>query len=255
MEGRNREKTKDTSYFSDICIERCAALCCDPWWGIISYTVVKEGGLGNMSAFRPELVRSIRARSRRIVEGYVTSGDPPEPLFCAPERYNVALTDIRVNSSSIALNLLAMFAFRCNFLSEEKVCMIHPSVIGRGAQGAGGAGDDIRPPHCGYMGSLNVAPNEKGYCRIIHAAQGAGAGERAAVDEAIRVEKAASLTHYGRGVESAEQAADSVIAQLREMCAVRAPHLLPQQRKAEKRPGRNDPCWCGSGKKFKKCHG
>ena len=22
-----------------------------------------------------------------------------------------------------------------------------------------------------------------------------------------------------------------------------------------KRPGRNDPCWCGSGKKFKKCHG
>lgn len=20
-------------------------------------------------------------------------------------------------------------------------------------------------------------------------------------------------------------------------------------------PGRNDPCWCGSGKKFKKCHG
>jgi preprotein translocase subunit SecA len=24
---------------------------------------------------------------------------------------------------------------------------------------------------------------------------------------------------------------------------------------AEKTPGRNDPCWCGSGKKFKKCHG
>jgi hypothetical protein len=21
-----------------------------------------------------------------------------------------------------------------------------------------------------------------------------------------------------------------------------------------KRPGRNDPCWCGSGKKYKKCH-
>jgi uncharacterized protein len=25
-------------------------------------------------------------------------------------------------------------------------------------------------------------------------------------------------------------------------------------RKAQE-PGRNDPCWCGSGKKFKKCHG
>ncbi|MGH2878480.1 MAG: SEC-C metal-binding domain-containing protein, partial [Solirubrobacteraceae bacterium] len=23
----------------------------------------------------------------------------------------------------------------------------------------------------------------------------------------------------------------------------------------EPRVGRNDPCWCGSGKKFKRCHG
>jgi uncharacterized protein YecA (UPF0149 family) len=23
----------------------------------------------------------------------------------------------------------------------------------------------------------------------------------------------------------------------------------------EPKLGRNDPCWCGSGKKFKKCHG
>ena len=28
-----------------------------------------------------------------------------------------------------------------------------------------------------------------------------------------------------------------------------------QQRHAENEPGRNDPCWCGSGKKYKKCHG
>ena len=28
-----------------------------------------------------------------------------------------------------------------------------------------------------------------------------------------------------------------------------------QQRHADAEPGRNDPCWCGSGKKFKKCHG
>jgi preprotein translocase subunit SecA len=25
--------------------------------------------------------------------------------------------------------------------------------------------------------------------------------------------------------------------------------------RVEKQTGRNDPCWCGSGKKFKKCHG
>jgi hypothetical protein len=26
-------------------------------------------------------------------------------------------------------------------------------------------------------------------------------------------------------------------------------------RRDEPKVGRNDPCWCGSGKKFKKCHG
>ena len=29
----------------------------------------------------------------------------------------------------------------------------------------------------------------------------------------------------------------------------------PQTRQVEKSPGRNDPCPCGSGRKFKKCHG
>jgi len=28
-----------------------------------------------------------------------------------------------------------------------------------------------------------------------------------------------------------------------------------EQRHVEHEPGRNDPCWCGSGKKYKKCHG
>ena len=32
---------------------------------------------------------------------------------------------------------------------------------------------------------------------------------------------------------------------------------IPQQRvvSEEQKIGRNDPCWCGSGKKYKKCHG
>ena len=29
----------------------------------------------------------------------------------------------------------------------------------------------------------------------------------------------------------------------------------PVVRSAHENIGRNDPCWCGSGKKFKKCHG
>jgi preprotein translocase subunit SecA len=28
-----------------------------------------------------------------------------------------------------------------------------------------------------------------------------------------------------------------------------------EQRRAPQEPGRNDPCWCGSGKKYKRCHG
>lgn len=28
----------------------------------------------------------------------------------------------------------------------------------------------------------------------------------------------------------------------------------PETVRREERPGRNDPCWCGSGKKYKKCH-
>ena len=29
----------------------------------------------------------------------------------------------------------------------------------------------------------------------------------------------------------------------------------PETRRVQPTPGRNDPCHCGSGKKFKKCHG
>jgi preprotein translocase subunit SecA len=36
--------------------------------------------------------------------------------------------------------------------------------------------------------------------------------------------------------------------------AAQAP-VAQQPARAEKIPGRNDPCWCGSGKKYKKCHG
>jgi preprotein translocase subunit SecA len=36
--------------------------------------------------------------------------------------------------------------------------------------------------------------------------------------------------------------------------AAQAP-VTQQPVRAEKTPGRNEPCWCGSGKKYKKCHG
>jgi uncharacterized protein len=40
---------------------------------------------------------------------------------------------------------------------------------------------------------------------------------------------------------------------LRQLWRSLGPRQEPVVKTAE--PGRNDPCWCGSGKKFKKCHG
>jgi len=40
---------------------------------------------------------------------------------------------------------------------------------------------------------------------------------------------------------------------LREMWRNIGPRVETVRKEAE--PGRNDPCWCGSGKKFKHCHG
>ena len=39
--------------------------------------------------------------------------------------------------------------------------------------------------------------------------------------------------------------------------AVEEPVAQVEQRRVDEaqQVGRNDPCWCGSGKKFKKCHG
>lgn len=238
--------TNSDSYFTSICVERCGGLCCDPWWGIISYPVVKEGGLSNINSFRESLIKGLHERESRIVEAYVTREGRPRSLFDRPFKYNVFAREIKSEGTRLTINIMAMFAFRCRYLSPEKACLIHPSALG---------GEDIRPPHCGYMGSLGARPGEKGYCRIIHSAEG---GEGGGIDEsriltALVTEKKASNRHLAKGVETIEEAADSVIGQVRDYCAVNLPSAAPLQK--NNIPGRNDPCWCGSGAKFKKCHG
>jgi preprotein translocase subunit SecA len=47
--------------------------------------------------------------------------------------------------------------------------------------------------------------------------------------------------------EAAEYAADAT--------AEPPPRVETRRVADEEKIGRNDPCWCGSGKKFKKCHG
>src|SRR3989304_2225538 len=148
-----------SSYFSEICIERCAGACCDPWWGIISFPMVKTNGGANLGAFRDQVAKNIRERERRIVEAYVTREDAPRALFDRPERYNVRVTAIKAEGPTLRLTILAMFAFRCRLIGPDKSCTLHPTMLG---------GPDIRPPHCGYLGSLNARPGERGYCRIIH---------------------------------------------------------------------------------------
>lgn len=232
------------SFFSQICTDRCKGSCCDPWWGIISYTMVKEDqGLSNPSGFKAAIIKGINDRAQRIRQGYVTNEACPRHLFNLPERYNITVRDIKINGNKLAIDMLAMFAFRCLFLSKDKACAIHPALMN---------GAEIRPPHCGFMGSLNATSDEKGYCRIIHAASGSSAND-SAMQAAIDIERGASEKYYKEGRQTAEEAAEGVIGRLKQYCSKCATHLLPVERQVL--PGRNEPCYCGSGKKYKKCHG
>lgn len=233
----------DSGNFSKVCIEKCAGKCCDPWWGIITYSVKKEGGLFRPLELKTEIVNSLNERAQRITGKYVTTEETPRPLFTTPERFSLAVQNIKVADRTILINLRAMFAYRCLFLSEDKKCMIHPSVTG---------GHDIRPEHCGYMGSPDAKPNEKGYCRIIYAAA-TSSDDPAAVDKAIETELMASEKHYKDSYNKPEEAAEGVVELVRLYCQNYAPNMLPPA--ANKTLGRNDACHCGSGKKYKKCHG
>jgi preprotein translocase subunit SecA len=55
----------------------------------------------------------------------------------------------------------------------------------------------------------------------------------------------------GYGTPAAAQGAPAMAAQSQ----AGESSVAVQQRHVEQKVGRNDPCWCGSGKKYKKCHG
>ncbi len=237
---------KEDSFFSALCIDRCKGRCCAPWWGIVSFTLRKDNGLSHLADFKGVLKKAIKEREGRIKEGYVTSETVPRALFEAPEKYFVPIEELKINGTTLLITLRAMFAFRCLFLTDDTECGIHPEVIG-----PEGSGVDIRPPHCGYMGTLNAEYGEKGFCRIIHTAAKSGATEKD-IDSAIEMEAETSKQCFEQGVDTIDEAADTVIEELKIRCKERAPGLFPKESATEK-TGRNDPCPCGSGKKFKKC--
>ncbi|MBI5560431.1 MAG: SEC-C domain-containing protein [Deltaproteobacteria bacterium] len=231
----------DKKSLSSVCVTLCKGACCDPWWGIIFYTLKKERGLAGLDDFKKEISGSIKERAERIKSQYRTNEDPPRRLFKDPERYNVKVEDIR-GGSTLLIRLRAMFAFRCAFLSDEKKCLIHPAIIGM----------DTRPGRCAMLGSVTARPGSEGYCRIIDAAL-RSSGDEAEIIRMVELERKASAGHYGEGSLSAIDAAGRVLEEVRQYCSRPVPFM--QTARAEKTPARNDPCYCGSGRKYKKCHG
>jgi preprotein translocase subunit SecA len=91
--------------------------------------------------------------------------------------------------------------------------------------GLGGAGSTSSTGSLSYAGGTAADQPSA----LAAAAQGAGAGVPAGIAEA------------------AEYAADAT--------AEPPPQVETRRLEEHEKVGRNDPCWCGSGKKYKKCHG
>lgn len=235
---------KEDSFFSALCIDHCGGKCCAPWWGIVSFTLCKDNGLYGLAAFKGVLKKAVKEREIRIKEAYVTSETIPRALFETPKKYNVQIEEVKINGATLLIGLRAMFAFHCLFLTDDTRCGIHPEVVG---------GEDFRPPHCGYMGTLNAKYGDKGFCRIIHTAAKDGATDEE-VDAAIEKEMESSRVFFDSGFNTLDEATDAVIEDLKAYCQRQAPQMFPKEAETEK-TGRNDPCPCGSGKKFKKCCG
>jgi preprotein translocase subunit SecA len=108
--------------------------------------------------------------------------------------------------------------------------VFHVTVQQEGANGDGAAAPGARPRTYEPAGSSTGGASRVSYSSGVTA--GAGALAAAAAAEAH--------------AEPAEQAYEEEVA----------PAYVEQRRvSSDEQLGRNDPCWCGSGKKFKRCHG
>jgi preprotein translocase subunit SecA len=108
----------------------------------------------------------------------------------------------------------------------------------------------------GHMmfGELNAQIREEVLTLLYHAQLQAEGAE----EELRSVQEASAVGNGGLSYEHESEAGAAVIAGALGGEAGSVSTLSrPQQRKVEEHEklGRNDPCWCGSGKKYKKCHG
>jgi preprotein translocase subunit SecA len=106
----------------------------------------------------------------------------------------------------------------------------------------------------GHMmfGELNGQIREEVLTLLYHAQLQADEAE-----ELRQVQEASAAGNGGLAYEHESQAGAAVIAGAAGGEAGMVSTLRPQQRTVgeHEKLGRNDPCWCGSGKKYKKCHG
>ncbi len=225
-----------------VCTEICGGICCRPWWAIIVYTLRKDGGISGLGDFKKIIARSVRERIDRVVTHYVTTEPTPRQLFVTPERICLHVEDVTQGQGFLDIRIRAMFAFRCAFEGEEGVCLIHPAI----------KGVDIRPRWCRELGTPGRKPGQEGFCRIVDTAVSSDM-DMEKMKKAVEIERKVNDSHFQRGFKTVEEAAEELIQEIRRLAREKLPQLNP--RRIEKIPGRNEPCFCGSGKKYKKCHG
>ena len=93
---------RDDAYFTSICIDDCGGRCCDPWWGINEFTLTSESALKGLGPFLEKIEREVLGKVERIQTNYVTTEDPPRPLFREPERYYVEIINKKLaNGASL----------------------------------------------------------------------------------------------------------------------------------------------------------
>jgi uncharacterized protein len=69
-------------------------------------------------------------------------------------------------------------------------------------------------------------------------------------------EREFAAAYYPEGLPSRERLIDNALLAAQDLRLFWLDHgPRPVARRVQPRPGRNDPCPCGSGRKFKKCHG
>ena len=67
-------------------------------------------------------------------------------------------------------------------------------------------------------------------------------------------QQASSINPFSQNVSQARDLPSANPASVDELSSISSNFRSPAPDKNKKKPGRNDPCWCGSGKKYKKCH-